>query len=328
MRILLILLTSFLAMWTMSAQAVQIDNFYQVRERLESQEPDIRDAGLQTSMQTLIQRLTGSDKAAKGALANYVQKPDSLYVRYGFEGNTLVVDYDQAAVDAAFQKAGVETWGDNRPLIVSWWVVDRLSGAGLLSDGRQGVGAVYQAAHYRGLAVRLPIGDLEEQAFSNARALNDKQALLQASAKYAAEGVLAVSAKERGLDWSGSWTFNYAGQEYKGTAKGEGIDGLAEEIFLQVNQILAPRFIVDAKSAEQLELHFHGVNLERYAQLEQWLAPFSSELVRVEGDQQVWRVRASKEQIRSQLGLAKLREQVAKSIDGSQVPSNQLVFAW
>lgn len=326
MRSILFVLSIFLCTWQSLAQAVQIDNFYQVRERLESQDPAVRDAGLQQSMQTLIQRLTGSDKAAKGALAKFVQKPNSLYVRYGFDGNTLIVDYDASAVENAFNQANIATWGDNRPLIISWWVVDRLSGAGLLSDGRQGSAAIYQAAHYRGVPVRLPMGDLEEQVFSNAKALKDKQALQQASAKYAAEGVLTVNAKERGMDWSGNWLFIYAGQEYKGSAKGVGIDGLAEEIFWQVNQILAPRFIVDASKAEQLELHFSGIDLARYVQLEQWLAPFSPQLLSINGDQQVWQIRASKEQIRSQLGLAQLREQVDASAPASA--ANVLWFAW
>ena len=59
-----------------------------------------------------------------------------------------------------------------------------------------------------------------------------------------------------------------------------------------------------------------GYDLERYAQMGRLLEPFGGQLQRIDGDRAVYRVNGSTDQLRSQLGLAQLRE-----VPADQVPA-------
>jgi uncharacterized protein len=105
-----------------------------------------------------------------------------------------------------------------------------------------------------------------------------------------------------------------------------------------VSERLAPRFLVKPGAASTMTLEIQGANLGRYAELERLLEPFAARLLRVKGDQMVWQVNASAEQLRAQLGLAGLQEVPADAapLDASAnpqavpapAPTNLMRFRW
>ena len=77
-RLVLSLLTSLLVL-SPFAHAEVVDNLYQVREPVTSQQPDERNAALKRALQELVVRLTGNPQSAQApALASALAAPWTL----------------------------------------------------------------------------------------------------------------------------------------------------------------------------------------------------------------------------------------------------------
>jgi len=85
---------------------------------------------------------------------------------------------------------------------------------------------------------------------------------------------------------------------------------------LAVSSRLAPRYVIKAGASSQLQLQVQGMNLQRYAELSRVLEPYGPRLQMAEGGTLTYAVTGNREQLRAQLGLAKLQE-----VPAEQVPS-------
>jgi hypothetical protein len=335
-----------LSLVSLASHAETLNGLYQVLEPVSSQSPQERDQATQRALQTLVIRLTGDAKAADGpALAAIRKDPQQIISQYGYDAGppeSLQVDFDPVSTDRALRGAGLALWGSNRPSILGWWLNDSVEGSSLIGDGQAVAQPLRRAAQHRGLPLRLPLGDLDEQIVATAPNLESPDAtpLRAASERYGADALLAVHAREDGGQWSAKWRLWLGDKSEQGTATGTDTGALADAVLLAVSERLAPRFAVkaDAATSDQL-LEVQGMNLEHYAALGHLLEPFGAQPVRVDGTRIVYRVNGSAEQLRTQLSLAKLQEVPAGDapapqpvVEGAQPapvePTPQLRFHW
>lgn len=327
-----------LSLVSLPSLAAQVDDLYQVREAVTSQQPEERSAALGRALETLVQRLTGDTKALQDqGLAAVRQDPQQLVSQYVYEGGSLVVDFDPLATENKLRQAGVPIWGANRPLIMAWWLNTSDTGSSLVGDGQEASVSLRQAAQHRGLPLRLPLADLQEQLVATPETLGAGQpdALRSASERYAADALLAVNAREQAGQWQADWQLWLGDAREQGSAQAADQAALTDAVLLAVSQRLAPRFLVKPGSAGAMTLEVQGADFSRYAELERLLDPFAARLLRVSGDLLVWQVNASAEQLRAQLGLIGLRE-VPAAADATAdpqavsaaVPANLMRFSW
>jgi uncharacterized protein len=335
-----------LSLVSLASHAETLNGLYQVLEPVASQSPQERDQATQRAVQTLVIRLTGDAKAADGpGLAAIRKDPQQIISQYGYDAGppeSLQVDFDPVSTDRALREAGLSIWGSNRPSILGWWLNDSTDGSSLVGDGQAIAGALRRAAQHRGLPLRLPLGDLDEQVVATAPNLESSDAtpLRAASERYGADALLAVHARQEGSQWQAKWRLWLGDKSEQGTAQGADTGAVADAVMLAVSQKLAPRFAVKpGVSTEQL-LEVQGMNLERYAALGHLLEPFGAQPQRVDGNRIVYRVNGSADQLRTQLSLAKLQEVPAGEApvqppvaDGTQPPAApepqaQLRFRW
>lgn len=330
-----------LSLFSLPALAAQVDDLYQVREAVASQQPEERSAALGRALETLMLRLTGDAKAVQsGSLEGLRKDPQQLVSQYVYEGDSLVVDFDPLTTENKLRQAGMPIWGANRPLILTWWLNNSEGGSSLVGDGQEASTPLRQAAQHRGLPLRLPLADLEEQLVATPENLGAGQpdALQPASERYAADALLAVNAREQDGQWQADWRLWLGDAREQGSAQGADQQALADAVLLAVSQRLAPRFLVKPGAAGAMTLEVQGADLARYAELERLLEPFGARLLRISGDLLVWQVNASAEQLRAQLGLAGLREVPAEAapLDATaepqatpaQAPANLMRFSW
>lgn len=330
-----------LSLLSLPALAAQVDDLYQVREAVASQQPEERSAALGRALETLMLRLTGDAKAVQsGSLEGVRKDPQQLVSQYVYEGDSLVVDFDPLTTENKLRQAGVPIWGANRPLILTWWLNNSEGGSSLVGDGQEASTPLRQAAQHRGLPLRLPLADLEEQLVATPENLGAGQpdALQPASERYAADALLAVNAREQDGQWQADWRLWLGDAREQGSVQGADQQALADAVLLAVSQRLAPRFLVKPGAAGAMTLEVQGADLARYAELERLLDPFGARLLRISGDLLVWQVNASAEQLRAQLGLAGLREVPAEAapLDATaepqatpaQAPANLMRFSW
>lgn len=306
-------LMSFVAI---TAQAAPVVGLYQVREELENQESDVRDAGLQQAFVTLMQRLTGQADAAQAAqLAEYKADPQALISRYGYEGNTLVVSFDPQSVQAALDSTDLPQWGSNRPVVLTWWLIDDLNGQRLLSDGQPSAQKLASTAQYYGVPARLPLGDLADQMLIGHDALSNSQDIRASAERYTADAVILVQQKIDGDALLAQWYLWIGDEEQQGQASEVSQAALEHHVFAQVNQHLAQRFAIIPGQGESFTVRVAGVDLERFVLVERLLEPFAAQLQEVSQDYVQWQVRSTAEQLRAQMALGNLQEQAAPAVE-------------
>jgi len=311
MRLPLRLLLASLPLLVPSAWAAPVTDLFEVREAVESQQPQARDAALARALDTLVLRLTGSTEALGSPAVNELRKdPQQIVRQYGYEDGRLLVEFDPLSTERSLRQAGLPLWGANRPAILVWWLNEGIEGSSLIGDGQAAATPLRQAGQHRGLPLRLPLADLAEQLLANPENLGADQpkALQGASERYAADALLAVQAAESDGQWQAQWRLWLGESREQGKAQGADQAALADAIMLAVSQRLAPRFIVAPSAASQLTLEVQGSDLGRYAELQRLLEPFAAQLLKVEGDRLTFALKASAEQLRAQLALGRLVE--------------------
>ncbi|KFX68656.1 hypothetical protein TMS3_0114215 [Pseudomonas taeanensis MS-3] len=328
MRLIARLLVLCLPLLSLQSLAATVSDLYQVREPVASQQPEERDAALGRALDTLVLRLTGRSEAAQSpALAELRKDPQQVVSQYGYKGDSLVVDFDPSSTDRSLRQAGLSLWGTNRPAILAWWLNETGEGASLIGDGQSSAVALSEAAQHRGLPLRLPLADLDEQLVATPEnlAASEPTGLRAASERYAADALLVVQAREENGQWQARWRLWLGDAREQGKAEGADQAALADAVMLALNERLAPRFVIAPGSATNLTLQIEGADLTRYAELQRILEPFNAQLLSVQGDRLTYRVNASAEQLRAQLVLAKLQEvpPEAEPVDANQLPTDQ-----
>ncbi|GAC1036185.1 DUF2066 domain-containing protein [Pseudomonas sp. No.117] len=321
-RLVLPLLASLLVLSPL-ARAEVVDNLYQVREPVDSQQPDERNAALKRALQELAGRLTGNPQAGQTpALASALAAPESLITQYGYDAGppqVLVVNFDPAATERALGQAGLSVWGANRPVVMVWWLNDADSGASLLGDGQPASVGVQRGAQRAGLPIRLPLADLSEQLAGTAANIDasDPTALRQASERYGANALLAVHAKPQGNGWQAQWRLWNGSSAEQGSSQAADQDALATAVLQEVGARLSKKFVSRPGTTQPLTLVADNSTFERYAQLQKVLEPLSSRLVKAEGSQLTYDLTANPDQLQAQLNLAGLQPAAAPAAAAS-----------
>ncbi|MFV0456208.1 MAG: DUF2066 domain-containing protein [Pseudomonas sp.] len=327
MRLISRLLMLCAACFALPSLAAPLSNLYEVREPVTDQQPEEREAALQRAFDTLVLRLTGDAEASqRPAVAELRKNPQQLISRYAYENEGIRAFFDPQTTERSLRGAGLALWGANRPSILSWWLVDSGEGARLIGDGQDQSGALRVAAQHRGLPLRLPLADLGEQMLGVAEAAEgkDAQALREASERYDADALLAVSAVQAGSQWEANWHLWLGEEQTRGKVGGETHEALADGVMLAVSKFLAPRYTVAAGEVEDITLEVLDADVSRFAELEQLLIPLAGRLIRVESDRLVYRLSASPEQLRAQLALARMHEVPAEEMPVETLPIESL----
>lgn len=326
MRFCKFLFVGCLSLVSLISHAETVKGLYQVREPVNGQSPEERDQATQRALDTLVLRLTGDPKAAQNpGLAAIRKDPQQIISQFGYDAGppeVLKVDFDPGTTAQALRRAGLAMWGANRPSILGWWLNDYADGSSLVGDGQASAAPLRRAAQHRGLPLRLPLADLNEQIVGTAPNLEsaDPTTLRNASERYNADALLAVHAREEGGQWQAKWRLWLGDQKEAGSVEGADQAALADAVMLAVNERLAPRFVAKPGASTQQLLEVQGMNLERYAALGRLLEPFGGRPQSVDGDRILYRVSGSTDQLRAQLSLAKLQEVAAAPAPVAPVP--------
>ena len=136
----------------------------------------------------------------------------------------------------------------------------------------------------------------------------------EAAERYGADALLAVHAQEADGKWQGKWQLWLGDQREQGTAEGGDPAALADAVMLAVSSRLAPRYVTRPGASSQMQVQVQGMNLQRYAELARVLEPYGPRLQMAEGTTLTYGVTGNREQLRAQLGLAKLQELPAEQV--------------
>ena len=235
----------FLAMVIMpvSSFAARVSGLYEAEVQVFSQKRSERSLAMISALAEVLAKVSGQrDAALMGDVAKAVKKPARFLQQYryrplpdeererelesaepGADPQIVVFRFDKAAVDKVLEENGLPVWGATRPMTLVWLAVEDegrryMVGSDSVEPLRE---QLMRESRRRGLAVLLPLMDLEDQSalsfgdvWSGNRASIDK-----ASARYATEAILVGRLyRPAGGEWQGQWTMLEGGfiQSWRG----------------------------------------------------------------------------------------------------------------
>jgi uncharacterized protein len=341
----ILLLTGFAAaLFMRPAAAVEATGLYRITLPVADRSPETRDAAFQQALGQVLIKVSGNSQVvaqppvqeAMKNSANYVQQfayhetqPTSGAVGAAAADAPsgkldLQVRFDPVAIDRLLSSNGLPLWGRERPLVILWIGVSRGNGRrfilGSESDSPHPAAsqAVEQAARIRGLPIFLPLMDLQDQSAVRFSDLSGgfMGPVLQASARYDANAVLAGAVRPSGGQWRGQWQLEFRNQRQEWGSDGAseaqalagGIGGAADRLAA----VLAVSGLPSGGRRQVVFVQIDGVQqVAAFARIEHLLdklAPVkSAQLVSADSGELVFRVvpRGQADDVARNLGLIK-----------------------
>ena len=216
-------------LWPVSAQADVVEWLYDVDVPVATATPgevDPRQAAGR-ALRELLVRMTGLEPlpntaAVRGAIAN----PDRYYAQYGYvtrpaqrasaddsdadaTETRLAVRFDTSAVLDLLRSAKLPIWGQDRPRVLIWLVLDRRDAGREVASASSGdvLVRLHEAARQRGLLVQLPLLDLADQRLAPADLWGGFGARVDAASRRYDPDVLVVARLHEGDE--GAWTVDW-----------------------------------------------------------------------------------------------------------------------
>lgn len=234
-RIVFLLL---LTVVTTCARAGGIDALYSSEQVVAQQqgEPSLRQ--VRQGLSDVLVKVAGSaDVLSRPPVLAQLDNARSLLRRFGYSvapgaveqsgqaqrAYALTLDFDQAGVDQLLERAGERPLGSFRPTLMVWLAAQQQGGRDYVSPDGYIYQQVEREAARRGLPLRTPLLDLQDQQRLPVSDLWGlfSQSIVEASSRYKADAILAgrlIQTTSGG--WHYEWTLIQSGKEQRFSASG------------------------------------------------------------------------------------------------------------
>lgn len=275
------------------AMAAEVAGLYEAEVPVADQQGEARQQAMRDGLAEVLVRATGYSATPQDpALADLFSNAARYVQQYRYRtvpatatqpaGLTLWMSFDANSLGQALRSRGQPVWGSARPLLLVWLAVETGSERRLVSAAESaGMPGLETAARRRGLPLRLPLLDLEDQARITAADVwgGFQEPVLAASARYRPQAVLLgrLYHDRQGI-WHARWTLRVGDEamhwESAGATPdqvlGAGVDGSADALAMRFAQV------VDLDGGSVVTLHVSDVTtLSDYARLLNYLGALS-----------------------------------------------------
>ena len=280
-----------LVAWFGPVSAVQVDDLYVAEVLVTSQAPSETTDATQQGLQRVLVRISGDSRVDQNAAVRKALKNPTEYLaqssyqatdrtfQIGEEttpAQILKIQFEPSSVARLLRSAGYPVWGNNRPSVLVWQVVETETGRMILSetDRNEVATTLQEEARRRGVPLMFPLLDLEDEAqISVAKVWGlFRNEIDAASSRYSTDSILSGRIYRQDGAWMGRWTWKVDDawvsfdslQIHLSELVGEVIDRLADE--------LAARYAIDS-SQGSVWLRVEAVeDIDDYNRLNQYLA--------------------------------------------------------
>lgn len=202
--------------------AAKVANFWDVVIPVENQGAASFQKAAKRGLERVLIRASGEQNVLDNSEISQAMANAERYVSqyaYGgeFDRPTVTLSYASAPVVALLRKAELPVWSDDRPMLVSWLVVDGPEGKQFVTEEAfpELAKALSAEASRRGLALTLPLYDLRDTTAISPDSLwnLDSFAVQQASQRYNTQSILIgrLSPLSGGV-WVSEWAYMQEGQ--------------------------------------------------------------------------------------------------------------------
>jgi len=277
------------------AHGAEVSGLYEAEVQVFSQKGAERATAMGVALSEVLAKVSGRrDAAMQRGVAEAVRQPSALLQQYlyralpedeklpaapGEEPQLVFFRFDKEAVDKLLRDNGLPVWGSTRPATLVWLAVEDaerrvLVGSDMAEPVRR---ALEREARQRGLALVLPLLDLEDQTKLQFAEVwgGFNEPVLAASARYRTEAVLMGRMQRTPAgEWTGSWTLLQGDASRTWEARGVLAEEVVDAGMAGVVDTLAARYAPAAagQQAAALSMIVTAVrDLRDYARVIQYL---------------------------------------------------------
>lgn len=327
--------------------AMKVSNLYQADFTVNSQTADERGEVVPIGLLSILTKLTG-DRAlsANPSVKESMNRAEYFVSKYRYFLPTpessqyqIQINYDQADVNRILQRANIPFWGDERPLILVWLIVndqqhvDEIIG----SEAADGLfSLVKRKASKFGLPVIFPLMDIEDMHSVVPADVTEMNlaALRKAGNRYAPNALLIGRLDLVNDNYQSSWELATDKQQWRWDVADKSADNLMDTVMSQVVQTFAKNeankpVVVERKVPVTMKLEVYNINTPEEqaklaAYLEQMAAVQSVKVDQVVGDT----VDLSLSLKGTQSQFHQLAEADKKMVFKSKDESGMFIYVW
>lgn len=208
--------------------AVEVDDLYQSRTAIVSQNDQVREQATVKILQQVLLKVVGNQAAlANKDLSPLLKQADQFVAQYAYlrdpthsdSGLQLQLTFNEKALNQAISAMGLPIWKKSRPESVVWLVVNDANKQKILGaedESQTAYRLMKQTTEKRGLPIFLPLMDLQDQHqirfAQTATKLTEDNVFVQASKRYGADMVILARLNKDKDDVSVDWQWLKSGE--------------------------------------------------------------------------------------------------------------------
>ena len=237
---------------------------YEVEVDVPDQSPSARRAAAREGLDTVLARMSGlAALPLSSAIQEARGRPAPYYNRFLFvEERRLKFFFAPAAVLNLIDRARLPIWPENRPAAIAWLVVGQGGRRRIVQESHPLAVAMQAQARRRGVQVRLPLMDLQDQLQVQPSVVWGGAAVLLAAAsrRYGAEVVLSARLQQNeDLGYEGRALASMSRADLETALAGESPAELGAAIADFLADGLASRYAIPWRTPQWLPLWVDGV---------------------------------------------------------------------
>ena len=221
-------------------------------------DPATREEAFRRALQQVLVKVTGLRYLGESAEVEVlVENAQALVQQYELRTATvssggaivqeprLWVRFDEAAVDRLVEDGALPVWSRPRPSLLVWLVarrdgIQRVAG----SEDDEGIAEILrQGAASRGVALVLPLLDLEDQGLSGPPELwIDAEEQIRAASRRYGPGAVLIGQLDETVLWEARWSLLLAGGVHRWASEGQLLDLVVDEGIQEAIDALSVRY--------------------------------------------------------------------------------------
>nr|VFK59285.1 MAG: hypothetical protein BECKTC1821F_GA0114240_103118 [Candidatus Kentron sp. TC] len=281
-----------------TAHSAELHQLYEAAVPIADESESERNRAMKAALLKVLIRLSGQRKlASRTGMARILQHPERHVQQFRYRSerkatsdksvspaSRLVfrVRFDSVSVNRLLREANIQTWGQFRPSILVWLVVEGGEGRVLLgaADASGLSDVLYASATERGASVILPLLDLDDRFLINETDVWNRvrERILKASERYATDTILVGRAFPSHSHWQGHWEIRDDEMTDNWKTHADGIEGVLRKGLHGAIDILVARYArseeesADDVAYDAVELTVLGIKtIGDYARVERYL---------------------------------------------------------
>lgn len=256
MKKLLPLILLFVMLPISVSYAIKVENLYQAEVAVSTQSPEARAEAAKEGLAQVLVKVSGdTDIMKSSAITEGLGKAEYYVQEYSYSSPSrdaalyqLRIKYDPTDIKRLLRNAGVRFWGQNRPLILVWLVVDKSQGQHevISSETPDGMLTALRAqSKTHGIPIIFPMMDVTDVSHVTPHDILAKSVpiLKDAGKRYGADAILIGNINASSGELDSEWQLVLGKDEWHWAITDKSPETVVANLINQVSQALAQHFV-------------------------------------------------------------------------------------